>query len=139
MLADAATIAENKLYIHGGQWDVLGTPGLPLRHPALAVALVLEIPYDEAMKMHTLEVSLELDGIELDAPRVAGNLQTGHPAIGAPGAPSFTPIAIPFQNLELHDAGRYDWLIKIDGEIIGRIPMTVFVLPQPPVMGGQSG
>jgi hypothetical protein len=41
-------------------------------------------------------------------------------------------LAVPIQNLELQEAGRYDWLVKIDGDLVERIPMAVFLLPQPP-------
>ena len=133
MLADAATVEDGKLYVHGGQWDTLGTRTLPLRHPAMAIVLVVVVPYIEAQQPHQIEVVLEFEGTELDVPRIViGNLRTGHPAISAPGAPVFVSLAVPIQNLELQEAGRYDWLVKIDGDLVERIPMAVFLLPQPP-------
>lgn len=132
MLADAATLAENKLYVHGGQWDTMATSSLPVRFPSMAVVLVIEVPYDEALEPHQIELTLDLDGRELDAPRAIGDLRTGHGPTSARGAPGFMPLVIPIQNLDLQEAGRYDWLIKIDGEPIARIPMAVQLVPQPP-------
>jgi hypothetical protein len=133
MLADAAVVADGKLYIHGGQWDTLATGTLPLRHPAMAIVLVVEVPYTDAQQSHQIELVLEFEGTELDAPTpVIGNLRTGHPAISDPGAPVFVSLAVPIQNLELQEAGRYDWRVKIDGAQVERIPMAVFVVPQPP-------
>jgi len=132
MLADAATVADGKLYVHGGQWDTIGTNALPLRHSAMSIVLVVEVPYNEAHKPHHIEILLELDGEVADTPRIMiSNVRPGHPPVSSPGAPVFVSLAIPIHNLELHEAGRYDWLVKIDDELAERIPMALLVLPQP--------
>ena len=129
MLADAASVADGKLYVHGGQWDTLATPALPLRHASLALAVVIEVPYDEAFRTHELEVVLDLDGRTVEAARIVGQLQAGHAPTLAPGASTFVPLAFTIQNLELHEAGRYEWVVLLNGEHAGRIPMAVAVRP----------
>lgn len=134
MLADAAAVAEGKLYIHGGQWDQVFAHSLPFRHPSMSIVLVIEVPYNDALHSHELEILLELDGNVLESPRILGQLETGHAPGSVLGAPGFVSLALPIQDLKLEEQGRYDWLIKLDGEIATRVSMqmTVRHLPLAP-------
>lgn len=71
MLADDAFVASNgKLYIHGGVWTCVLSQTFPATHPKMAVVLVLEVDYGEALQNHTVEVVLLKDG-EPVGPRCA--------------------------------------------------------------------
>ena len=48
MLADAATVADGKLYVHGGCWNTIVTPQIPTIHPTLALAVVFKLNWHEA-------------------------------------------------------------------------------------------
>ena len=52
MVADAAHVADGKMYILGGQWDRLTVAKFPAQHPAMALALVLKVEYTEALTAH---------------------------------------------------------------------------------------
>jgi Family of unknown function (DUF6941) len=131
MLADAAALADGKLYIHGGQWDTIRTHALPIRHPSLSIVVVVEVPYDEALAPHTVEVTLENDGrSDPSWPRFGGQLQTGHAPNSARGASSFVSMPFTVTNLELPEPGRYEWVISLDGERAQGIVMTVMLVPQ---------
>ncbi len=130
MLADAAALADGKLYIHGGQWDTIRTHALPIRHPSLSIVVVVEVPYDEALAPHSVAVTLEKDGMsEASWPRFGGQLQTGHAPNSARGASSFVSMPFMVTNLELPEPGRYEWVISLDGERASGLVMTVMLLP----------
>ena len=124
MVADAAHVAGGKMYILGGQWDRLTVANFPAQHPAMAVALVLKIEYTEALTNHRLTVELMLDGEPQDV-KAMGDLRMGHAPTQARGAPSFAPIALPFYGVTFAAPGRYEWVITVGDDQLGRIPIDV--------------
>jgi hypothetical protein len=124
MLADGAHVANGKLYVLGGQWDRLNVAAFPTHHPSMAVALVLQIEYTEAPKSYTLTVELTLDG-QPESVKAVGKFAIGHAPIQARGAPQFAPIAIPFNNVPFGGPGRYEWVISVDDQELGRLPIEV--------------
>lgn len=135
MLADAAAVAEGKLYIHGGQWDQMLAQSVPFRHPAMCLVLVIEVPYDDALRPHEVGVTLDLDGSRQEQWGMMAHLETGHAPGTARGAPSFLPLAVPIRDLEIHHAGRYDWIVTLDGVPAERVSMQVNLAPKPPGTG----
>jgi hypothetical protein len=130
LLADAARVVDGKLYVFGGQWDRLVTVSpLPMTHPSMALVVVFEVPYDEALEEHTFHVSLELDGVPLEQPVVDGQLQTGHAPGTTRGAPGSATMALTFNGLNFERFGRYEWVIRVDDEIRRRVSMEVAALP----------
>ena len=113
MLADAAHVADGKLYILGGGWSLTGPEPTPS-----AVVVKLEIDRHETGVSHHWELFLEdADGqlIVLDTPEgpqtveVRCEFEAGEP-IGIPeGAPVDLPIAINFGPLPLMPGARYTW------------------------------
>jgi hypothetical protein len=139
MLADGARIADGKIYIYGGQWDRLFTPSVPATHPIVAIALVVELEYHEALTDHPLQIALhDADGAEM-GPKATMVLRVGHPAQLEAGSPVTVPIAMELPHLQFPRYGRYEWVIEADGQIVGRLPLTVaqppglpFAIAQPP-------
>ena len=128
MLADAARVAENKLYVFGGQWDRVYTPAFPATHAALAVVLVIEVSYAEALRDHHLKVALMRDGEPAGA-EARGLINVGHAPGTTPGAPSYVPIALPFEHLTFPAPGRYEWVVSLNDEPVGFIPLEVTLAP----------
>ena len=128
MLADAARVAENKLYVFGGQWDRIYTPAFPATHPALAVVLVIEVSYAEALMDHHLKVALMRDGGAV-GPEARGLINVGHAPGTTPGAPSYVPIALPFETLQFTHPGRYEWVVSLNDEPVGFIPLEITLAP----------
>ncbi|HEX3959789.1 MAG TPA: hypothetical protein VHZ03_24675 [Trebonia sp.] len=124
MLADGAHVAGGKLYILGGQWDRVGGVVFPLQHPSMAVVLVIKVDYDEALTQHRLNVALMLDG-EPVGPSATGEMATGHAPGQARGAPGFVSVALPFNNVTFEAPGRYEWVVTVDDEPIGQLPIEV--------------
>ena len=128
MLADAARVAENKLYVFGGQWDRLYTNAFPASHAGLTVVLVIEVSYHEALTDHHLRVALMRDG-EAAGAEARGLINVGHAPGTTPGAPSYVPIALPFEGIQFNRAGRYEWVVTLNDEPVGAIPLEVTLAP----------
>jgi hypothetical protein len=128
MLADAARVADNKLYVFGGQWDRVYTHGFPATHAGLTVVLVIEVSYAEALTDHHLRVALMRDGEPMGA-EARGLINVGHAPGTSPGAPSYVPIALPFEGLQFNRPGRYEWVVTMNDEPVGTIPLEVLAAP----------
>jgi hypothetical protein len=119
MLADAAQAVGGKLYILGGGWSITGPQPSPF-----AIALKIEVPWDEANRPHQFVLSLvNADGqpVMLPTPggeaavEIKGNLEVGRPVGLKPGTPLDSTTAINFGPLPIPPAGRYLWRLTIDG------------------------
>jgi hypothetical protein len=118
MLADAAQAVAGKLYILGGGWSIIGS-GTPF-----ALALKIEVPWDEANRPHPFTLALlNADGQPVILPtpegerpvEIQGNIEVGRPAGLTPGTPLDSTSAINFGPLPLAPGGRYVWRLTIDG------------------------
>src|SRR5882757_6800112 len=118
MLADAARVAENKLYVFGGQWDRVYTHALPTTPANLTVVLVIEVSYAEALTDVHLRVALMHDG-EAIGPEARGIINVGHAPGSTPGAPSYVPVTLPFDMVQFDRGGRYEWVITLNDEAMG--------------------
>jgi hypothetical protein len=135
MLADAATVAEGKLYIHGGGWDVVHTRTVPTTHPMLSLVFVIEFEWSETHVDRSLRVSLhDEDGQSLDIGAV-GTLNVGHPPGAVHGAPILQPFALAFPTITFPRAGRYYFMVAVDETERARVPFEVRTPPPMPTVG----
>jgi hypothetical protein len=139
MVADGARVlGDGKLYIFGGQWDRLYSPSVPTAHPLIAIALVIELEYGEALENHPVEITLkDTDGTPL-GPRATMNLRVGHPAQLERGGSVTVPIAMELPHIQFPRYDRYEWVIEIDGKVEGRLPVTVSPPPGLPLATAES-
>lgn len=121
LLADAAQVADNKLYILGGGWTITGPAPAPS-----AVAIKLSVSPTEFLTTHRWRLALEdQDG----RPVLWSNMGTSTPIVvegelivtapspeDPPGANANIPLAVTFGPLELAPGSRYLWRLTIDGE-----------------------
>ncbi len=119
LLADAAQEVAGKLYILGGGWSVTG-PAIP---PS-AVAIKIDVPWDEANRLHSWTLRLiDEDGaaVRLDEAgtelRVEGTFEVGRPPGLRPGTPIDVPLAVNFGPLPLRPGTLYVWELAIDGQL----------------------
>ena len=84
LLADAAQAVDGKLYVLGGGWSVTGPEPAPM-----AIALKIDVPWDEANKRHKFQLALlDADGQPVIVPtptgerpfELTGEFETGRPA-----------------------------------------------------------
>ncbi len=141
MLADAARVESGKLYIHGGGWDTLWVPTLPVVHPTLAVAVVMEIGWNEAFRSVQLGVDLydEDESIVLVGGR--GLMQIGHPPDSTPGMSFLIPWQSTFNGLRFEREGMFSFRVMADHEELARLRcrVTRIQMPMLPGMGGLPG
>lgn len=133
-LADAARVESGKLYVFGGTWDRISVLNLPATHPGLAVVVILQVDYDEALREHHGELALMKDGT-LAGPTVQFTLNVGHSPGMTRGAATYIPLTFTHNLLELQEAGRYDWVLKLHDEPVRSHPMEVSRIPGPAGIG----
>jgi len=127
LLCDHAEAVGGKLYINGGGWNVLLRPGMPVN---LSLAILIEVPWDQAEAQHRLRAYLLTDDGETvagpagDPLEVDGGFEVGRPSDVKPGSTLNTPLAINFSALVL-DAGGYEWRLEVDDELVARKPFRV--------------
>jgi len=122
LLSDFAQVAEGKLYVLGGGWTLCG-PG-PFQH---ALAIKVEVPWDEANRGHRLEgVLLDEDmhvvrvGADRTEARFDGQFEVGRPVGLPPGTFLDFMLAVNIGPLELPPGKAYHWSISIDGAEVRR-------------------
>ncbi len=121
LLADAAQAVDGKLYVLGGGWSICGPDPVPM-----ALAIKLEIPWDQSNVRHTWRLTLvDSDGAPFMAPgpdgeeqplAIEAQFEVGRPPGVRPGTPMDLPLAINFGPLPLEPGTRYEWRMEIDGE-----------------------
>lgn len=118
MLADSAQAVEGKLYILGGGWSITGPDPIPS-----AIAVKIEVPWDEANRKHVLKLVLsDEDGHPVRVPTPAGDVpvemgtdfEVGRPPGLKPGTALDFVFAVNIGPLPLAPDGRYVWRLSID-------------------------
>lgn len=129
LLADAAVVADGKLYVHGGGWDTIYSLSFPTTQPTLAVALLIRVEYSEALTDLPVRVEL-LDEDENPAgPSMQASLNIGHPAGMKPGTPLFIPQAITLKSQSFARPGEYRFKISSGAHELASIPFRLAPLP----------
>ena len=128
MLADAAIIAQGKLYIHGGGWDMIyappGDPNEPIQHD-LAFVMLVQTEWHEAQTDLRVAISLlDADGSTLI--RGEGTFRTGHSPDAQPGDPATTAHVSEFRPLSVPKAGLYTFRVDdAEGTPLAEVPFRV--------------
>lgn len=122
ILCDAAQVANSKLYLLGGGWDVITVAGLPTVHRG-AVAVAVRVPWHETNQRHGLELEVvHDDGGSLA--KINGEFQVTQPPNALPGQDQRLQFCA---NLELHlqHIGGYAIIARLDGAEADRVPFRV--------------
>jgi hypothetical protein len=138
LLADAAQAIGGKLYILGGGWSVAG-PG-PV---AMAIALKIEVDWNEANRRHNLKLALLTEDdqpVRVPGPagdqavEVGGEFEVGRPPGLRPGSALDFTVAINVQPLPLPPDAGYVWRCWIDDHTQEEWRLTFTTRPaHPPV------
>ena len=121
LLADAAQAINGKLYILGGGWSITGPDPAPM-----AIAIKIEVPWDEANRRHVLKLALlDADGQPVMVPtptgdravEISGDFEVGRPPGLKPGTPLDVAMGINMGPLPLQPGGRYVWRCSIDDKL----------------------
>jgi hypothetical protein len=132
LLADYAVVSEGKLTVVGGGWSQTGP-----EPSAFGIALLIQVPWDQANTLHTFSVELlDADGAPVvvegengdgeQAVAFGGEFEVGRPPGIKPGTPLDFPVAVNSSPLPL-EPGRYEWRLTIDSgsRVDWTLPFTV--------------
>lgn len=127
ILADAAQVTSNKLYLIGGGWDQLTiAKALPVQHQ-MAVAAAFRVSWNETNQKHDFEIGVrDVDGLEVA--KLAGQFEVGRPPGIPPGQDQRTQIAVNI-GLAVKQFGTYEVVTRLNGEEGRRFPFNV--VPHP--------
>lgn len=105
ILADAAQVADGKLYLLGGGWDRLAVNALPaVQMAGIAVAVV--VPWSETNIPHTMTLTIDDEDGAAVLPPVSVQVEVGRPPGLAAGADQRVLVAFNAQ-LNLPRLGGY--------------------------------
>jgi hypothetical protein len=121
LLADAAQVAEGKLYVMGGGWEVCGPEPTPM-----ALAVKVEIPPSQARRKHSWSVTLvdatgepvllPADG-EKTTVVIHGEFgRIGEPKSAATKESLHLRFAVNIAPLRLEPGSSYAWRLTIDNQ-----------------------
>src|ERR1700737_5514077 len=80
VLADAATAAEGKHYIHGAGWDTVFATAFPVTQPSLGVALRLRVPWHDTNQPTKISVDVvNADNLSILPEPIGGEVNVGRP------------------------------------------------------------
>jgi len=119
LLADAAQVADGKLFILGAGISSIGAGPHPL-----GVAILIDVPWDRANIRHLWQLELvDEDGTPVmanDRPvLVGGDFEAGRPPGLQPGTPLSVPIAVNFSGLPVQAGHSYQFRLAVDGTTEG--------------------
>ena len=134
ILADAAQINGNKLFLLGGGWNQLAINSRPASHH-MAVAVSFRVPWSETNRKHSFEVQIA-DGDGKTLGRVPGQFEVGRPPGLPPGSPQRGQIAVDM-TLQLETLGSYMITAAIDGREGRSFPF--YVIPGPALAAEMQG
>jgi hypothetical protein len=118
LLADHAQAINGKLYIIGGGWTLIGPQPTPT-----AIAMKIEVPWNEANRPHTLRLQLCDSGsrsINIQTPvgnspvQLTANFEVGRPPGVPPGTPLDVTMAFNLGPLPFPPGARLRWVLWIN-------------------------
>ncbi len=119
ILADSAQAVGGKLYLLGGGWTLTGPDPSPS-----AIAVLVEIPWDEANRVFNFKLSLftgDDQAVIVPTPvgdrpvEIEGQFEAGRPPGLKPGTPLMIPLVVNLAPLPLPPDGLYVWKLEING------------------------
>jgi hypothetical protein len=127
ILADAAQVVGNKLYLMGGGWDRITVNKEPPVPHSMAVAVSFRVAWNETNQRHSFQIEVATgDGQSIG--RVDGHFEVGRPAGLPPGQDQRTQIAVNV-NWRINQLGTYVVVARIDGQEGRRFPFNVVAGP----------
>ena len=128
LLADAASVADGKLYVHGGGITRIAAPELPWVHPQLAIVIRLRLDPDDLQdKGATLQVRLFAPDGSFVVPNADVPLPAGQRTPKAEGEEGFAQVVLTVAPVPFEREGTYLLEVALDGRPIRemRIPVVL--------------
>jgi len=128
ILADAAQVADGKLYLLGGGWDRIAVQGLPAVHMA-GIAAGVVVPWSETNTTRTLTLTVEDEDGATVLPQITVRVEVGRP----PGLPAGAEQRVMFAfnaQLNLPHLGGYVVSVTLEDGTRRRLRFEVVPGPQ---------
>ena len=130
ILADAAQVVGNKLYLMGGGWDRLNVDKFPKTH-ALGLAMSIRVPWNQTNERHSFEIEIMSEDGQPIA-KAEGSFEVGRPAGIRAGQDQRVQFGL---NVIMHlgGPGTFAVLANIDHEEKQRVTFHVLGSERPVV------
>jgi hypothetical protein len=123
MLADAAHVADGKLYVHGGGITRFTIPELPAGTRISVVTRLIIEPGDAGIRSVQLQWLAPSGDVILQAD---GEVSASRPPTGVlEGEEPAAVIVLEIPILAIQEYGVHELVFRLDGEAIGRRPIVV--------------
>lgn len=126
ILADAAQVQGEKLFMLGGGWSQLWVKQFPAQHQ-MAVAAGILIPWMETNARHEFKVVVR-DEIGGTFTEVGGQFEQGRPPGLPPGTTQRMMLAINF-SIRIERACEAVAELTLDGEVAKTVPFRIVASP----------
>jgi hypothetical protein len=125
MLADAATVAEGKLYVHGGGWNAIIAPEIPTTHPTLALVVAFKADWHEGNENLPVVIELVTEDGKPAGVHVEMMLRIAPSPVTKKGDDLYQYTANTFHGLRFEGYGAYRFQIVHKGDVLASVPMSV--------------
>ena len=134
LLADAANIADGKLYVHGGALTRFNVPGFPFQVPTIAVVIRLILEEGDIGRERRIAIDWFRDGEQIEPASIEGPIQPTLPLVVAEGEETSAIVVAMINGLPLPEQAIYEVVVRLDGEVISRksVPAVQADDVQPP-------
>jgi len=120
LLADAAQVANGKLFVLGGGWARLTADALPVSR-AYELAVRVVVPWTETNRKLSFDLQMvDEDGKHLLDPVVRAEISVGRPVQLKEGTDQVVPLTLRLPNVRLEKEGRYAFTLSHEGEEVAR-------------------
>ncbi|MBN1189033.1 MAG: hypothetical protein JXA46_04710 [Dehalococcoidales bacterium] len=135
ILADAAQVVGNKLYVMGGGWDRL-TVNKPFPvDQRCALALALRVDWNETNQRHNFEIEIISEDSVTEQPRslmkAGGQFELGRPPGISPGQDQRFQVALDMA-LKIDSPGTKVVVARVGGQEMRRLSFNVIQGPKYP-------
>ncbi|MEX0913848.1 MAG: hypothetical protein WDZ57_02735 [Demequina sp.] len=145
-LADSAEVVQGKIYSLGAGWNTIYVRTFPAVHRRLAVAATVHVPFTATNSSHRFELKLvtedgeehpiglraDSDGKPQPVRAMGGEFTLGRPPTLVDGDEQVACFAFTVDGMRFQEPGMFSWVISIDDEESGRLPMRVQQAQQSP-------
>lgn len=113
--ADHAAVApDGKIYVNGGGISLLRFPAFPATLPTIGIAAILELPFHDTMRDHTIRVGMVGPNDQELPLRVEAQFRAAPSVEAQFGESGLVPFAVTVTNVEFPAAGRYSLVLWLD-------------------------
>lgn len=139
--ADHVAVADNKLYVNGGFFNLLRFAAFPATLASLGIGAVLRIPFQDTMQDHVLRIVLRGPEHQELGVRVEARFRTAPSVEAQFGEPNIVPFGVTVASIDIPAPGAYTLVLSLDNAEKATYPMRAMQVPMvvsaagPPVQG----